>query len=76
MQDTVCIILLVASPILSAILLFNQLKFQKHETQKRKKQKEKVLHRKPRRNKAVKEGESPLPFRDQELPFTNDTTNN
>lgn len=54
-HETVCLVIMVMTPILSAILLFNQLKFQ-NETQKktRRRTQEKVLHRKQRRNKIVK----------------------
>ena len=53
-RDTICIVIALLSPIMSAILLFNHLKMSKNATQKKRKQKEKVLHGKPRRNSPVK----------------------
>lgn len=60
-QDIVCLVLMSLTPILSAILLFNQLKFNNNATQKRKSKAEKVLHRKSRRNPTVE------PFTNKEI---------
>lgn len=58
-HETICLILMVASPILSLILLFNQLKFNKNATQKKKQRTQKtLLHRKQGWNQTLNENQT------------------
>ena len=56
-QDLVCLLLVAGYPVIAGILLYHSLKLKKDAQKKTRNPKEKVLHRKPRRNQDVKEGE-------------------
>lgn len=57
MKELLCIIAIIAYPFLTFAFFYFTLKNKNHETQKKRKSAQKVLHSKPRRNSTLKQTE-------------------